>query len=153
MKTKNIIKFTIILLLLNGITACDKKEKDKCEPFVLIGQGSLHGNGSEGIPEQNIVISTQEEWEILMTTIGENEVKYFSETEIDFDEYQIIAAFDKVRGQGGWSIDITCITEYSDKIVATVLVKNNNKVVAPTVITQPYHIVKVPISMKRIDFK
>ena len=86
------LKFTIIFLLLNGMLACSE-EKENCEPFVLIGQSHL--SGDEGIPQQNIVINTQEEWECLIENIGEYKVQHIGETDIDFDNYQIIAVFDK----------------------------------------------------------
>jgi len=144
---ESFFKVTVIVLLLAGsFSSC--KEKEKCEPFVLIGQDSL--SGREGIPQQDIVITTQEEWEDLKITMINTE--NFRETEIDFEEFQIIAVFDKVRPSGSWKIAITCTTEYSDSITVTV------HTIAPkghdfSVEVQPYHIVKIPVTKKSIEFK
>jgi hypothetical protein len=75
----------------------------------------------------------------------------FDETDIDFSAYQVIAIFDEIHGSGGWSIDITGIVEYSDKIVVRVTHLKTGYFSA--VLTQPYHIVKIPVSDKKIVFQ
>jgi len=74
----------------------------------------------------------------------------FVETAIDFSQYQIIAVFEAVKGNGGWSIDITAITEYADSI--TVPVKNLHTGDDTCVMTQPFCIVKIPVSDKKVVF-
>ncbi|MDR2147200.1 MAG: hypothetical protein LBE91_12140 [Tannerella sp.] len=147
MKT-NILKYATILLLLIGcVYSCGEEE---FAPFIEIGKGSL--GGSEGIPKQEIIIKSKEEWDNLKAIIGNSQTNSFIETEIDFGEYQIIAVFDEIYDTGGRIIYIKCITEYSDKIVITVISTFDGNFIAPTVQTQPYHIVKTPISTKRIEF-
>jgi len=158
--TTKIFKYAVIVLLLAGsFSSC--KEKEKCEPFVLIGQRSL--SGGEGIPQQAIVIKTQEEWEDFKTVMnteyyqGQNTIKEtdsFSETEIDFDQYQIIAVIDEVRPDMGWSMEIKCMKEHIDKIAVIVQVSTLEKgFSAPLTEHQPYHIVKIHVTKKSIEFK
>ena len=115
---------------------------------ILIGQGNLYGNGGEKIPQQNIVITNSEEWEILKTAM--NCVHTFTTAFVDFSTYQVIAVFDEIKGTGGWTIDIVDVTEYSDKIV--VEVTNLEKGDDTCIMTQPFHIVKIPVSCKEIVF-
>jgi hypothetical protein len=115
---------------------------------VLIGKGEL--SSSEGITKQNRVITTVEEWNELKTAMRDR-ANTLKESDIDFSAYQVIAIFDEVHGNGGWSIDITGIIEYSDKIV--VGVTNQQTGNATRVITQPYHIVRIPVSAKEIVFE
>jgi hypothetical protein len=122
------------------------------DTLVLIAQGVLHGNGQEGISKQNTVITTETEWENLQTAMNtvNNVTDGFAETDIDFSKYQIIAVFDEIRPNGGWTIDITDITEYTDSIVVSYTnleIGNGTKV-----ITQPFYIVKIPKSNKMIVF-
>jgi len=119
---------------------------------VLIGKGCLYGNGKEGISKQNKVITTFTEWNTLISSINSvnNVSGSFTETDIDFSHYQVIAIFDEIRGNGGWSIDITDITE-ADNIVVTY--SNLEKGGETDVMTQPYYIVKIPVSSKEIVFQ
>ena len=121
---------------------------------IQIGHGCLYGNGAENVPKQNTVITTRTEWETLLTAMcSVNDITYeLSETEIDFTKYRVIAAVDAVRPSSGWSIDITDITEYADNIVVTCTNLEANGA-ALTVMTQPYHIVKIPTSDKAVVFQ
>ncbi|GHT48378.1 hypothetical protein AGMMS49965_26550 [Bacteroidia bacterium] len=161
-------KFIVLLLFISsiGISGCgeNSSEKEKITSLkkksekhiipVQIGQGDLYyGSGREVIPQQGIVIKTQSQWDNLKHAMDEvnNTSNSFLEKEIDFNNYQIIAVFDEVKGNGGWSIDITDIAEYFNTIVVTV--KNLKTGDLTSVITQPYHIVKIPASSKEIIFK
>ena len=121
---------------------------------ILIAQGDLSGNGAENIPQQNIVITNNNDWENLkaaMNSYNDNTTQYsFSEEHVNFSQYQVIAVFDEVKTHGGFSIDIVEITEYSDKIVVEVDKLKQGGLIC--VITQPFHIVKIPISNKEIVF-
>ncbi|MFD2541188.1 protease complex subunit PrcB family protein [Lacinutrix gracilariae] len=119
----------------------------------LISKDNLYGNGDEGIAEQNMVIQNQTDWNNLLTQIDAvNTTSHtFTETDIDFSEYTIIAVFDQIRGNGGHSIDLN-IT--SNQEVITVTVTHINPAGnAATVITQPYHIVKIEKSNLPIYFE
>ncbi|MDR0436766.1 MAG: protease complex subunit PrcB family protein [Bacteroidales bacterium] len=145
-----VLKLTAILLILVVILVSCKKE-EKCMSFVTIAQGSLNVDVEEVSLQQGIVIKTQKEWEDLETIM--DGMVNFSETEIDFDKYQIIAVFDKVRYSGIWSIDVISITEHSNKIVVKARAYSLSGSTSPTVISRPYHIVKMPISSKEIELR
>jgi len=117
--------------------------------YLFEGIGGIFGNS------QNFqIITTETEWEGLknkMSWWANNKETYNSGTEIDFNAYQIIAVFDIQHGIDGWTIDITDITEYSDSIVVTI--RNIEKGSDAPMVVQPYHIVKIPISDKRIVFQ
>ncbi|MDR0368280.1 MAG: protease complex subunit PrcB family protein [Bacteroidales bacterium] len=155
---KHILYNTAICVLLVGflLAGCEKdKGKGAGEsvnvPFTTIAQGDLFGGGREGFTKQNIIISTATDWENLKTAMPDNMVESFAETDIDFSVYQIIAVFDEVKPNGGWSIDVMSITQVANKIVVTL---SNVKTGDDTcVITQPFHIVKIPISQKEIVFQ
>jgi hypothetical protein len=118
---------------------------------VLIGKGEI--TYWEGFTVPKRVITSVEEWNELKTSMRNrvHEPNTFDESDIDFSAYQVIAVFDEIRTSGGWSIDITGIVEYSDKIVVSVTnLKTGGQT---TVMTQPYHIVKIPVSDKEIVFQ
>jgi hypothetical protein len=146
----------LLVLLMFTFSGCGKQENEEFPKKItstLIAQGELHGNGNEGILQQNIIITTSTEWHSLinkMKSRNDNITDNFTEMEIDFTQYQVIAVFDEIKGNGGWSIDITDITEYADSIVVTY--KNIETGNDTRVITQPFQIVKIPISSKNVIF-
>jgi len=120
-------------------------------PFIVIGQDVLYGSGTEGFTKQFSVITTQENLNNLKAQLNfVNNLYDFTETDIDFSLYQIIFVIDKVKGNGGWSIDVTDVTENSNNIVVTV--SNLKKGNTASVITQPFEVVKIPVSNKQIVF-
>jgi len=141
-----ILKIAAMTLLLSGLFSC-AANKEETIPFVTIGSGQC------GIwPKQEIIITSQEEWENFILPLPKSEIDRFSETEINFEEFQIIAAIDDIRPDSGWSMAITCIMEYSYFIVVTITVFADINGVSLSEERRPYYIVKIPASMKRIDF-
>ena len=109
----------------------------------LIAKGNLYGSGAEGIVAQNLIISNQNDWDNLIEQMNSvNKVSdSFSETTIDFSKNSIIAVFDDVKGSGGYSLelDISSTSENTLVSVSHIAPKGN----ATTVMTQPFHIVKI----------
>ncbi|MDR2409983.1 MAG: protease complex subunit PrcB family protein, partial [Bacteroidales bacterium] len=63
---------------------------------------------------------------------------------------QVIAIFGKVKENGGWDIEVTKITEYTDSIVVTYSnIETGNLV---DTVAQPFQIVRIPASDKNIVF-
>ena len=150
-------RMLILSVLSLFIVGCDKNSEELFTPIPftlsIIAQGELSGSGMEDIVKQNMQIKTNQEWTDLSTKIDllDNKTDNLSETEVDFTKYLLIAIFDEVRLNGGWSIDITDITEYDDSVVINIEnLKTGN---LTSVITQPYCIAKVSVSEKRIIFK
>jgi hypothetical protein len=119
----------------------------------LIGKGNLYGSSSQGVDQQNIVINTTADWNDLITLFdAANDVSSsFTETDIDFTNFTVIVAIDEVRGNGGHDLDIE-VNSNSANIIVTVtdLIPQGN---ATTVITQPYHIVKIPKNTLPVVFQ
>ena len=119
----------------------------------VIGTGNLFGNGAEGISEQNLVISTTEAWNDLLTQMNSvnNVTDDFTETNIDFNQYRVIAVFDEVRGNGGFRIDLDIWSDTNQIVVqVTDLAPQGN---ATTVIAQPFHVVKIALSDLPVVFQ
>lgn len=155
---QNIImkKAVLILLVALNFWAC-KKATDGTNPSPingkLISKGNLYGAGQEGITKQNLVITTAQQWNTLIAQMDAvNKVSDgFTEVSIDFTKYQVIAAFDDVKGSGGQGLDLTIAAEPT-QIVVTVKPSTPQGNVT-TVITQPYHIVKIPVSNLPVVFQ
>ena len=150
MKNMFLILFTVL-----SICSCSKNGDNQVFPqskeFDVIYNGVLSGNGSEGITQSNMVINNTIDWENLMSqmnnsfnTVTDN----FSETDIDFDNYLIIAVFLDVK-PSGWEVKITNITENESSLV----VSTNEAQFISSEITQPFSIVKIRRTEKAIEFE
>ena len=115
--------------------------------FTEIGKGSLFGNGVEDISQSNLVINNQTDWQSLISKMDSfnNTSNSFTETTIDFDSYSIIAIFLEIKPTG-WEVSITNITENETNISVSIQETEMDN----TVITQPFHIVKIPKTNKEI---
>lgn len=150
-------KYTLIIIitiLIGLVTSCDNDENDFIQvEFNSIGQGNIYGNGVENIIKQNLVISDSNSWNELIIKMNSvnNVSESFTETNIDFSIFTVIAIFDEIRPNGGHSIDITKAMENENSIIVTIEnILLGDKTLA---LTQPYHIVKIQRNDKSIIFE
>ncbi len=118
--------------------------------FSLIAKGD-HFNGNYKNTKVNLVIKDEVAWNTLKSAMTTYSLSTFTETNIDFTKYQIIAVFDQIRMSGGHTIDITSITE--DKKTTTVKVESIKTGDLTSVVTQPFHIVKISKTANEVVFK
>jgi hypothetical protein len=115
-------------------------------PFLIAQRDFLTGFPSKYFS----TIKTEEDWENFKTKMNSYSIDKFTETNIDFSLFQVIVVVDEVKNSGGWSINITDITENSDEILVTV--SNLRTGNLTSVITQPFQVVKIPTLSKPIAF-
>lgn len=146
------IKTIILTFSLFFILSCNNDDKNSnfqstVIPFTEIGKGSLYGNGSENISQSNLLINNQIDWQNLIDQMNSvnNISNNFTENTIDFDSYSIVAIFLEIKPTG-WEVSITNITENETNISVSILESKMDN----TVITQPFHIVKIPKTNKEI---
>jgi hypothetical protein len=126
-------------------------------PFTTIVQGDPDACVDSFRLRQNMVITDSIGWKNLIKEFVPSGYPYTTvfgilvKTEIDFSTYQIIAVFDKIHSSGTHKTDITAITEYTDKIIVNVSYFTISH--GPSVVTRPYHIVKIQRSNKKIVFQ
>lgn len=151
------MRTTIYIFLISVLSfGCDSNgSQSKLTPVTstLIAKDNLYGNGAEGIDQQNLVITDQGIWTDLLTQMDAvNDVSSsFSEIDIDFSEYTIIAVFDELKSSGGHSIELNIISN-SEQVIVSIshTIPEGN---ALTVMTQPFHIVKISNSDLPIVFE
>ena len=145
------MKIFITILFSLVLVGCPKNEEGG---FTSLSKGNLFGNGAEGFKKENIVISSKKEWKFFLTKFDTiNKVSKTFENAIDFSEEMIVICLDKVRSSGGFSVEIIEVI----KEASTTLIKVKFKSPKPmdmvnSVIIQPYHIVKINKTNKKIKF-
>jgi len=148
---KQIITLFSFLFLL---TSCsnDSNSNQSDVSFSTVVQKDLSPSDQKPIAETKVVITDSQAWNAFITKISvvNEESKYFIDTNIDFTKFQIIAVIDQKYLNGGHTIDITKIAENKNKIYVKVEKLHTGNIA--TVLTQPYHIVKIAKSSKKVIF-
>ena len=142
----------ILCVFLFGVLGCSstiqpsKTLKKEEIVFSTISKGALFGNGIEGILEEKFTITNEKQWQVFLNKINSvnNVSSSFSEININFSNHNIICVFDTIRNTGGYAIEIERI--FIEKKNLNIVY--NKKEPGPmemvtTIITQPYHIVKI----------
>lgn len=153
MKKHLLLLLCSILLIL---TSCRDNNDENIESknqinFQLIGKGNLMG--SSYAPPQNTAITNSTQWNNFLNQIDSSNnhpSSTFTETNIDFNQFMVILVVDSVYPNGGHSVDIMTIDENTQNIEVDVEKLLQGDVT--TVITQPYHIVKIPKILKPVTF-
>lgn len=151
-----------ILLLTVGLFSCEKEcpnpnpNPPQTTPIVVntISQNILYGSSEEGFTEENRVINDSVTWNAFkaqMNTVNEATLE-FSEQNIDFSQWTVLASFDQVRPSGGFAIDYASVVENENNVIATVEQIGPGDGMVTTVITQPYVVVKIPKTSKTVIF-
>lgn len=151
MKKILLLIFPVLLLVFVSCSSNEDTTENKTVISTqLIGKGDLIGNS---LPQQNLVITTSAEWTTLLAQLdSQNNVSAgFTETNINFNQFMVLAVFDETYGNGGHSIDIISVDEQPQNIVVDVDKLLTGDVT--TVVTQPYHIVKIQKSTKPVIFQ
>ena len=151
-------KMTLIFIIYSTLLSCSNNDDEPFTPvnieFEVIGSGNLLGAVAEEILPGNYIINNQNDWLVLlnkMNSLDTNTTNDFSTININFQTHIIIAVFDEVRMNNGFLINIENITENQDNLTVDVVQSNPGSI--QSVITQPYQIVRIPITNKPIVFE
>ncbi|MGC6526129.1 MAG: hypothetical protein ACON30_07620 [Flavobacteriaceae bacterium] len=147
---KTTLIFLMTLLLTTGGCTKDEHKDPQTIRFTEIGKGYLSGNGAEGIEKSNLVIKTKTEWETLMQKMNTsgNVTDNFTETDIDFNTYMVIAVFDAVKMPPS-STTIEQIKNHNNINIIYTIVDSDATV---AIFGQSFHIIKMPTSNQEIMF-
>jgi len=111
--------------------------------FTEIGDQELMG--SENFTASNLVIDNDADWNALKIQMDlyNPYSEGFTETDIDFSQFKIIAVIDELRNHGGFDINIVSVSRDREQITVNVEHSDSGPGNAATVLTQPFHIVKI----------
>ncbi|SFC50216.1 protease complex subunit PrcB family protein [Flavobacterium phragmitis] len=147
---KQIFLFFSILF---AFTSCDNDDLPITNvQYSSIAKGDSFPN-DQSIAPRYLVIKNSKSWNNLMTEMStpNNLVKEFSETNIDFNKYQIIAVIDRTNGNGGHSIDIMKISQNRKTVIVKVEKLKKGDLTAR--LSRPYDIVKIEKTNKKVVFE
>lgn len=146
-------------LVLMGCQSDDSTEPGITDPvnieFTNVAKHELWGAGEEDIVGGNLVINTAEEWQGLLQQITSVNAlpENFGDTNIDFSEFTVIAVFDDLQMSGGHYISIESVVQTNTTVIVTVDSSMDDEANVTLIITQPYHIVKIPKTALPVVFE
>jgi hypothetical protein len=165
---KNIILITFLSLFLFNCNSDDSPSNVDPNVFpqemsitTIIQQNAFNVIHIEIFSNQKLIIQNENAWNTFKTTMNEESGVvganftdiYFSETEIDFSQFQVVAIFDIIRNRIGTNnsgVYVANVVEFENSITV-----NYNIVYNPSPLNtswQGYHIIKMPKSDKEIVF-
>ena len=120
----------------------------------LIAQGNLFSEYSNTTTtSSNLIINNDPDWNSFISNMNNpnNLSMSFNETNIDFNNFTIIAVFDQVRPTGRYKVTINSIIENNDNIIVDLNYTGNGD--ATQMPSHPYCVVKIPKAKKQILFQ
>jgi LAS superfamily LD-carboxypeptidase LdcB len=147
---------TLILSLFLFLTiGCNRDETQSVTNVATPITPTLIGKSSISNPNtslQNVLITNQTQWNSLLTSMNavNNVSNNFTEINIDFINFDIIAVFRNPISNSSSTVDIITIVENQTNRVVTVQNLTNG---ISSDVAQPFHIVKVPKSTKPVVFQ
>lgn len=149
--------FLISILSMTLINCSSDDNNDSFIPqnidFTTIGQGLISSyitiEQLNTIEQENTVITNPTDWNQLLELL--DGIVEISETNIDFNTFQIVVSIDEERGHTGHWLEISEIMENENNITVTIL--NGEYDSGYTAISRPYHIVKIPKPDKPVVFE
>lgn len=117
--------------------------------FETIAKGYYSGHREQA----NLVINDEEEWNEIWMTINSNTFPVQPAPEIDFSKYTVIAVFMGEFSTGGYGIEVEKVMGDGDDI-GIYVEKTYPDADSPVTMafTQPYHIIKIEKTGKRVVF-
>jgi hypothetical protein len=117
-------------------------------PFHTVVQGE--GGASTIGKRSNLTIKTQGRWKDVWADLGEQG----KPRKVNFKKYMLIAVTEARQPSGGRSIKVEGIdrTASGGVLVRSVETKPGTGCFTPSVITRPYHVVRVPRTAAHVSF-
>lgn len=151
------LKYCLFFLLL---FSCDSDSIVSNTPFTpinidfnIIGSGkiSLTGTSMDVLPG-NYVLTNQNDWTVLLSKINaaNPDTTQSFNTNVNFNDFIVVALFDQERSGGGNSIFVTSIIENQTQIGITVGLQTGGII---NVMQQAFQLVKIPKTTKAITFQ
>ena len=149
MKTKLLL---LVLLISMTYISCQKKAAEAQQPDNITPVTIAKGETPTAILDNgNYIIKNDSIWNDFLVMFGQavNVNRVFSETDIDFSQYMVIAVVDTVHPYSPNTLDITDIELVQDTIRVRYTNLNTGDATMPA---QPFHVVKIRTRNEPVEF-
>ncbi len=151
-------KFTLLFIMTLMASGCSSStDYFDTTPIEseLIAQGNLPRIGADNISNQYFSLRNQTDWVNFINRIDplKESSSELSQQNIDFSKYIVIAVVDEVRSTSGYKIDLEIETNNKQIFIGSRRSSPDPEEFVLTVLTQPYHIVKIAKTNLPIDIE
>jgi hypothetical protein len=143
--------FILIFISVFTLLSCSNDDDVTFTPQNITPVLIVKGNNGNTLPPQNIKVSDSDHWNNIMEGFSSQTVSTFTETEIDFIQFDVLVCIDEPRGHTGHSIEMVSIIENQEVIDVNIELTDTGT--GFDVIIRPYHIVKIPKTTKPVVFE
>jgi len=151
-KVRSVITIFLLAALSVGAVTAVALGFSKKKPAVAIAFTTVEAGALSGVTEpMDLVVKGESEWEYLWDLTHRHLVPKPDLPEVDFQKEMVMATLMGERNSSGYRIEIYEIS-LQDKVVK-VKVKNHETPGNLTLMTQPYHIVKIPRHPYKVEFE
>ncbi len=151
--TKPVYSLIILIMVSCGMTndaiSQDKNSENKNVAFSIILQNEFGGPNTPEIQ----VIKEPKALQQFYSLINRTRKPGFALPKIDFTKEMVIVLCMGEKREAGNSISIVSVKESEKELQVLVSEKGNVGKMSAMVITQPFNIVKLPLTLKKIVFK
>ena len=159
----NFVNYSVFICLTILFIGCNNskeisKQNNKTEEnpisvdYIVVDDGVLYGAGQEGLDSGYKIARNEEEFLAILEKMQLKDVKISSHSDLVFEESMYVFLFDKVRNTGAYKFEVINILKSENEIIIETKSKapDDN---APSVITQPYLIIKMKKNNSSINYK
>lgn len=138
------------LVLVSGCAIPEISDLGSYLIFETISEGIFSGHDGR----ESYVIKDSSEWSDLWNKVNSNLIPKPEVPNVDFNEEMVIAVFQGVKSEGGYDIKITEVRDF-EYFVEVIVQETSSEPLQIQIQaeTQPYHIVKIKRTDKKIVFK
>lgn len=139
--------YTVIIIIVS-FWSCKSDFKDVSLEQITVGKGEYSYTETD-TARQYFLVTNDIHWQHVKSKVSGGTI---TDPSIDFSMYTILGIIDRVQPSNGFSADIVSVIEEEDDIV----VKSDFSSPvggSATVLTRPYHFVKVPKIDKPVVFE
>lgn len=149
--------FIVLLMSCNSTKKVVNQGDNYPKPikFSVLAQGSLHGDGVEGIEQGGYVFVDKDGWQKFLEKldkVNDETGKYEALKTVDLDKNMVIGVFSRVLGAGGSKIAVEKIIDTGEEIHVSVQ-RISKGGLAIMVMNQPFQFVSIPKTGKKIVFE
>jgi hypothetical protein len=152
------MKAIILILSMVLATSCssDNSSENVFESSVLDFENISRGLILSSHEQNSTIITSLDDWQNLiqnMDDVGSFDFNgiVLSDLNVDFSISNVIAVYDLIRPHTGYEIIIESIMEQENEILVNFISTSGDS--GYHALTQPFHIVKIPITNKPIHFE
>jgi hypothetical protein len=142
--------FILIFISVFTLLSCSNDDDVTFTPQNITPILIVKGNENNNLVQQNTKVSNSVQWNDILESFSSQTVSTFTETDIDFTQFDVLVCLDVPRYHTAHAIEMVSIIENQE--IIEVNIEQTVFGVGFSAVIRPYHIVKIPKTTKPVVF-